>query len=592
MAKIYVSSTYADLKVYREAVHRQVMRLAGHQVTAMEDYVATDDRPLAKCLADVGNCDIYVGIFAWRYGFVPQGDNPEKRSITELEYLHAKANQKTCLIFLLDDKALWSPGDTDHKTKENEAGGRIEALRKQLSETHMVSFFDAPDSLASLVSAAIQVWEKKPMPPPVPPVSGADAQPQFRELRNSVLLAHAPQDEGLARAYGTLITGWRDKQPVLLSPTALFAHDEGGFSSLESQAIHCAAGLILLTPASLAQLKDPSASVRRVLSLLRARLGAVAALSCGCAAAEVPSDWEVTPLFELPPTAPDAGAPPHPSLAALRPWLEAVLPPWGSRTIGLPVAVLAMTSDELQELTANPGLMGDRLGKQVQKQFEQVIQALAAANIPWRERYGTERGLWQPFGPNDAPLARIVEDIAQQINDRQPAKLRQRRIKVQYYPFDAVKAQYHENDSSLRRVYRDVARAGCVLVVDEMSLFHPLLREAFHNSSFFNNDQEAIVTLSPLDPRNKAVDELLEPETRRKLAGAFDRFATEYDPQCELAVSDLLHLRRWLHTSLPETVSSLREPRPNQGALRAFAVEMGTDARRRSGEYPWGGAQP
>src|SRR5262245_50181396 len=98
------------------------MRLAGHQVIAMEDYVASDDRPLAKCLEDVGNCDIYVGIFAWRYGFVPKEDNPDQRSISELEYLHAKANQKHCLIFLLDENFAWSPGHTDHKTKENEAG--------------------------------------------------------------------------------------------------------------------------------------------------------------------------------------------------------------------------------------------------------------------------------------------------------------------------------------------------------------------------------------------------------------------------------------------------------------------------------------
>lgn len=38
---------------------------------AMEDYVAVDQPPLAKCLADVAEADIYLALFAWRYGFIP-----------------------------------------------------------------------------------------------------------------------------------------------------------------------------------------------------------------------------------------------------------------------------------------------------------------------------------------------------------------------------------------------------------------------------------------------------------------------------------------------------------------------------------------
>jgi hypothetical protein len=57
MARIYISSTYSDLQESREAVYR-VLRKMGHDAIAMEDYVATDQRPLDKCLADVARCDI------------------------------------------------------------------------------------------------------------------------------------------------------------------------------------------------------------------------------------------------------------------------------------------------------------------------------------------------------------------------------------------------------------------------------------------------------------------------------------------------------------------------------------------------------
>ena len=71
MATIYLSSTYSDLIEHRNLVYRALRRMH-HHVIGMEDYVATDQRPLDKCLADVGASDLYIGIFAWRYGFVPE----------------------------------------------------------------------------------------------------------------------------------------------------------------------------------------------------------------------------------------------------------------------------------------------------------------------------------------------------------------------------------------------------------------------------------------------------------------------------------------------------------------------------------------
>lgn len=45
MAKIYISSTYSDLKEYREGVYHALRKL-GHDAIAMEDYTATDQRRL------------------------------------------------------------------------------------------------------------------------------------------------------------------------------------------------------------------------------------------------------------------------------------------------------------------------------------------------------------------------------------------------------------------------------------------------------------------------------------------------------------------------------------------------------------------
>jgi hypothetical protein len=121
----------------------------------MENYVAADQRPLAKCLEDVVGCDLYVGIFAHRYGYIPDHDNPQGRSITELEYRHALANGKPTLVFLLDPATPWSPTWIDAVTGDSDRGTRINALREELGRERLVSFFTSADELAQQVGAAV-----------------------------------------------------------------------------------------------------------------------------------------------------------------------------------------------------------------------------------------------------------------------------------------------------------------------------------------------------------------------------------------------------------------------------------------------------
>src|SRR5687768_11362398 len=98
---VYISSTYRDLRAWREAAARAA-RAFECTTLAMEDYVAADERPLEKCLADVRRSDIYIGIIARRYGYRPPG---QEKSITHLEY--EAAAQKPRLLFYLDDDAQW-----------------------------------------------------------------------------------------------------------------------------------------------------------------------------------------------------------------------------------------------------------------------------------------------------------------------------------------------------------------------------------------------------------------------------------------------------------------------------------------------------
>ncbi|MET0425721.1 MAG: HEAT repeat domain-containing protein [Actinoplanes sp.] len=147
MTKVYVSATFEDLRECRAAV-AQAIRQLGLQDVAMESYVAEYRRPLDRCLADVQRCDIYVGVFAWRYGFVPDGHD---LSITELEYQAAVEAGKPRLIFLLDEDAPWPRSRMDREP----AAGRIEALRERLQTTYLCGMFRDPADLAAKVTASL-----------------------------------------------------------------------------------------------------------------------------------------------------------------------------------------------------------------------------------------------------------------------------------------------------------------------------------------------------------------------------------------------------------------------------------------------------
>lgn len=167
--RIFVSSTFEDLREHRAAAIR-VLRQLGHEVLAMEDMVAAADTPLAKVLEMVDRAEAYIGIFAWRYGYVPQpaatltplsglpGAQPGTTSITHCEYLRARQNGLPVLAFLLDERAPWPPTMIDGHQRGSgapEDAARIRELRAQLQQERIVAWFSTPADLEARVAAGI-----------------------------------------------------------------------------------------------------------------------------------------------------------------------------------------------------------------------------------------------------------------------------------------------------------------------------------------------------------------------------------------------------------------------------------------------------
>lgn len=193
MPRAYLSSTFKDLEKHRQAALKAILA-AGYDCSAMEHYAAADERPLDVCLADVARCELYVGLFAHRYGFIPPG---QECSITELEFRTARQAGKPALLFFLDEDHPWSPRFLD----SGAAREKVVALRAELTATHTVAFFTTPEDLAAKVSAALSARARAdaaPAPaagsrallPPcnVPPFSDTPFIGRTRELDEVVRL--------------------------------------------------------------------------------------------------------------------------------------------------------------------------------------------------------------------------------------------------------------------------------------------------------------------------------------------------------------------------------------------------------------------
>ena len=158
MTTIFLSSTFEDLKDFRQAV-LEGLRQSEYDVVNMENYVAGAQRPVEKCLKDVAKAGLYIGLFAFRYGYVPpaQHQNPRGLSMTELEYRKAQELKIPCLVFLAkEDYSGLSLKLVDACTGDNDKGEKINALRKELLTETYVSEFSDPQQLARLVLAAVK----------------------------------------------------------------------------------------------------------------------------------------------------------------------------------------------------------------------------------------------------------------------------------------------------------------------------------------------------------------------------------------------------------------------------------------------------
>ena len=552
--KAYLSSTYEDLKDYRQRAYDELRKLE-FDVLAMEHYGAANMRPVDKCLADVGSADLYIGIFAHRYGFVPDAENPGHRSITELEYRHAVERNIPRLIFLVPSDANWNLQFSDAFTGEGDQGRRIAELREDLAKKHVFEKFTTPDELAAAVASSSAKWlnDRKKTPPASAEASTQkSASPYPRQILSDLLLLHMPSDGDSAAALAKALSSWSIRR----SETGLMAASLDELESLDRLVASARLAAVLLSPSALTLLAEDPERSRRVLGLARDRTGGLLAVALNGVSSDDAEAW--APGCVVGPSSPADGFGDSRLAFLLYQALAQRLPDLEVPLVGLPVVFVAMTEPEAASLLAAPP-----------DPVSALLKRAGGSTAKWTARYGQSRSAWKPFAGADDTIEQVLSHAVAEVN-RDANSLQGRAVQPQPYPLDALM----RDKTVMWPMYRNIARRGCLVVVDELSLFHEQVRQAFLESPLRYGEQVAFVTLSPFDPAARSPFASIRKHLDGYLEQATQRFG-DLDPLCEMGIPERRRLDRWLHRSLPRAVEALREAKQDPQKLREFSEELG-----------------
>jgi Domain of unknown function (DUF4062) len=151
---VMISSTALDLPKHREQARLACEQAGFAPHDMMEHLPARNADAIEASLQMVEHADVYVGIFAQRYGYVPDG---HEISITEMEYNRAVTLKKPRLTFFNHE-------DHEFKSKDFETGpgaAKLQSLKARIGKDRVAAFFKSADDLRGHVFAALTSLAKE-----------------------------------------------------------------------------------------------------------------------------------------------------------------------------------------------------------------------------------------------------------------------------------------------------------------------------------------------------------------------------------------------------------------------------------------------
>jgi len=567
--RVYLSSTLEDLVDERKAAREIISRHA----IVLDTYRADDKRTVENCINDVRSAHLYVGIIGQRYGWVPDGeDQIDAKSITELEYDACRETGRPRIPRLIFVRTTNSTKFTDALNRPKTADRIKKFLDRASTDQMAVPFEKLEDFRVHLTEAVMKqrdafhrektpgpaildsrrVWQSKLMPVVLLSIPGKDEIHYQRIIsRRPTQFAHAelrPADADIS---------WQVEQ------------------ALRKGQLCC----LLLTPDSLKSITDYNRLPRfaHALDIIKRRLGKACILWIGDDGHELQKLWP--PVSVIPISPKDLEQTPETTVAKIYSDLQGQATLTTEPRLALSCLVIAPTREEVESLVNADGsgfsaYEDEALRKHMRKQLKHLADATKKINRAWpQDTYGISREEWRCFGPQSKTVADLIKDVVSTINaagrgSREREVLQDAELIVRHYTLD----EYLQDIEGSQRTVLSMRADGCLMVIDEIALFHPILRKAVN--ALLPSPVCAIVSVSPYDPAQMPTRQLFSESSFLRVGGIIDRFKTEQDPQCEIALNSEERVQRWLRTAIPrliiDTDGSVGRPRLVAQADRLF----------------------
>jgi internalin A len=156
--KVFVSSTFNDLRGHRERVIQQ-LRASSYGTDPMEDWPADTSEPTVFSPERVRGCGLFVLLVGFRRGWVPDPGG-KNRSITQMEFDEAeRLGVEVLPLFLREDEPGW-PKEFDERSTDPGVRAWRDSLRSKAGNDRFHFGTDAA-SIDLPLAAALARWQHR-----------------------------------------------------------------------------------------------------------------------------------------------------------------------------------------------------------------------------------------------------------------------------------------------------------------------------------------------------------------------------------------------------------------------------------------------
>jgi Domain of unknown function (DUF4062) len=183
-----------------------VLRSFGYDDVSVGYYIVGNRSPLDVGREGVTSCDLYIAILGESYGYVPRENNPDGRSISELEYELAVELSKPRLIFAVDIRQWTS-------TLSRDPDLRNVAFHTRVRRTDVVRSVTSPTTLQNALREALGNLHRGRLH-----TTPAAPSPQTTPQTIALIRSLTDSPERIARLLASIVLADRSRLALLESP--------------------------------------------------------------------------------------------------------------------------------------------------------------------------------------------------------------------------------------------------------------------------------------------------------------------------------------------------------------------------------------